>query len=250
MRPLRIGCVKYLNSRPLVFGWPTAVDFDTPASLCRKLAAGELDVALVSSFEFLEHPIYSIVDDVAVAADGAVESVLLAHKRALAETTEVALDPASRTSVNLLRCLLAESKINARFTETPTADAARLLIGDQAIRFREANADEYQIRDLSAWWKETTAVPFVFALWLVRPEVENASEIADQLRARRDANLASLDKLIASETEFTPEFCRHYFRDCLRFEFAEREKEGLLKFRSLCERHGILPPNPTPLRLV
>nr|MBA3762501.1 hypothetical protein [Chthoniobacterales bacterium] len=51
--PLRIGCVKYLNARPLIHGWPGAVEFDHPANLCRKLRAAELDVAFVSSFEFL-----------------------------------------------------------------------------------------------------------------------------------------------------------------------------------------------------
>jgi len=49
---LRIGCVKYLNARPLIYGWSGAVDFDHPAALCRKLEHGDLDVALVSSLEY------------------------------------------------------------------------------------------------------------------------------------------------------------------------------------------------------
>ncbi|MFL6568482.1 MAG: menaquinone biosynthesis protein [Chthoniobacterales bacterium] len=250
MTPLRIGCVKYLNAQPLIFGWDGPVEFDHPSTLCRKLAAGDLDVAFVSSFEFLENPIYTIVDGVAVGCDGAVESVFLAHRGSLGEIKEIALDPASRTSANLLRCLIAESEMNVRFITEPIADCARLLIGDQAIRFREQHGTEYQFRDLGAWWKEITGLAFVFALWLIRPEVEDPRAIADQLRARRDENLRSLDHVIAAASEFLPEFSSHYFRDCLRFGFAQREKEGLLKFRQLCERHGILRPNRAPLRLV
>ncbi len=248
MTPLRIGCVKYLNARPLIFGWDAPVEFDHPAVLCRKLAAGELDVAFVSSFEFLENPIYRIVDGVAIGSDGPVESVVLAHKHSLGATDEVALDPASRTSANLLHCLLAESGLKVRVV--PSSDRAQLLIGDQAIRFRKAHGSEYQFRDLGAWWKELTGLPFVFALWLIRPEIADAAVIADRLRAQRDQNLRSLDRLIAAEKEFSPEFCQHYFRDCLRFQFAEREKQGLLKFRELCEKHRILQPNPAPLRLI
>ena len=248
MRPLRIGCVKYLNARPLIHGWETPVEFDHPSALCRRLAAGELDVAFVSSFEFLENPIYTIVDDVAVGADGPVESVFVAHQMPLSEADEIQIDPASRTSVNLLRCLLAQSGLSPRLTESGNA-RARLLIGDQALRFHQQHGSEYNYCDLGAWWKAVTGLPFVFALWLIRPEVTAANAVADKLRARRDENLAQLDDVIAAQRDFSPEFCQHYFRDCLRYRFAEREKEGLIKFRSLCERHGILPPNATPLRL-
>ena len=41
---------------------------------------GELDVALVSSFEFLRNPIYRIVDDVSISSDGPVYSVVVAHR--------------------------------------------------------------------------------------------------------------------------------------------------------------------------
>jgi chorismate dehydratase len=247
--PLRIGCVKYFNARPLIFGWDGPVEFDHPSALCRKLANGDLDVAFVSSVEFLENPIYTVVDDVAVGSDGAVESVFVAYRGRFSDITEIALDPASRTSANLLRCLIAESGMPVRFTSEPTENGARLLIGDQAIRFREQHASDYEFRDLGAWWKEATGLAFVFALWLIRPEVENPRPIADQLRAKRDENLRSLDRVIAS-SEFAPEFSSHYFRDCLRFGFAEREKAGLIKFRELCQRHGILSAKSDPLRLV
>ena len=82
--------------------------FDHPSALCRQLAAGELDVALVSSFEFLRNPIYSVVDRIAIASDGPVYSVILAHDGRVEQLREVVVDPASQTSVNLLRCLLGE----------------------------------------------------------------------------------------------------------------------------------------------
>src|SRR6059058_5586236 len=119
-RMLRIGCVKYLNARPLIRGWPGEVDFDHPSALCKRLADGELDVALVSSFEFLRNPIYRIVDEVSISSDGPVYSVVVAHRGDISEIKEIELDPASQTAVNLLSCLLAELGLNPRLKQRST----------------------------------------------------------------------------------------------------------------------------------
>ena len=85
MNSLRVGCVKYLNARPLVRGWEGNVEFDHPSALCERLAKGQLDVALVSSFEFLRNPIYRIVDGVSISSDGPVYSVVVAHRGELSD---------------------------------------------------------------------------------------------------------------------------------------------------------------------
>jgi chorismate dehydratase len=250
--PPRIGCVKYLNARPLIRGWPGGVCLDSPAVLCAKLAGGELDAALVSSFEFLRSPVYRIIDDLSIASTGAVYSVFVAHRRPLAESQEIALDPASETSVNLLRCLLAERGWPPRLVPAADAtdpDGARLLIGDQAIHFRQSHPD-FSYWDLGEEWRKAFALPFVYALWLVRPEVPEAKVLADRLRALRDANLARLDQLIAEEKSFDPAFCRTYYRDHLRFHFGEREKEGLRAFQRLCAKHDLLPAREIELNVV
>jgi chorismate dehydratase len=244
-RPLRIGCVKYLNARPLIHGWPTDVVLDHPSALCARLSRGELDVALVSSFEFLRNPIYRIVDGISISSDGPVYSVVLVHIGELSDVEQIELDPAAETSGNLLRCLLAELKRQPRFvatsTSSPAKRTARLLIGDQAIRFRQEHANQFQFWDLGEQWKKLAGLPFVYALWLVRPEVTDPKSIADRLRAVRDKNLANIDKLIADEKEFDRSFCDRYYREHLRFSFGEREKKGLRAFHQLCQKHGLLP---------
>ena len=225
--------------------------FDDPATLCRRLADAELDVAFVSSFEYLRNPIYAVVDGVSVASRGPVHSVFVAHTAPLSEIEEIELDPKSATSVNLLRCLLAERGLRPRLVEHAVdSSGARLLIGDQAIAFRRAHGADCKFWDLAEAWREWTNLPFVFALWLIRPEVANAPAIAHALRMLRDDNLRGLGPLIAAQSRFSRAFCEFYFGECLRFGFADAEKAGLLRFRSLCERHGILAPNPAPLRLI
>lgn len=257
MKSLRIGCVKYLNARPLIREWSGEVEFDHPAVLCHRLAGGELDVALVSSFEFLRHPIYTIVDDVAVVSDGPVYSVFVAHEPG-PWPREIELDPGSATGVALLRYLVAERGRKFSAVDAPNdilsplqEERARLLIGDQAIRFRQKFGEIYEYWDLGAEWRAVTQLPFVYALWLIRPEVLDAKAIAERLRALRDKNLANLDQLITAEKEFDPEFCNRYYRQYLRFRFGEKEKEGLGLFQKLCVRHGILAhTDATELRVI
>jgi chorismate dehydratase len=225
------------------------------------LANGDLDVALVSSFEFLRNPIYRIVDNISISSDGPVYSVVVAHQGEISEIDEIELDPASQTAVNLLRCLLAEVGFNPRLVErkagvspavgeSGSARRAQLLIGDQAVRFRQTHTGEFRFWDLGEQWKRLTDLPFVYALWLIRPEVVDAKEIADRLRLLRDENLANLDELIAAEKEFDPQFCSRYYHEHLRFGFGEKEKEGLRILANLCARHSLLPKATLALNVV
>jgi chorismate dehydratase len=245
LKSLRIGCVKYLIARPLIRGWPGDVDFDHPSALCNKLARGELDVALASSFEFLRNPVYRVVDDVSISSAGPVYSVVVAYSGDISEIREIELDPASETSAKLLRSLLAELNfaplLSRTSTSVITAHRARLFIGDQAIRFRQRHAEEFHFWDLGEQWNKLVGLPFVYALWLIRPEVRDSTPLAERLRKLRDENLADIDKLIVEEKEFDHEFCRRYYGEHLRFGFGEKEKEGLQAFASLCARHRLLP---------
>jgi predicted solute-binding protein len=252
LKSLRIGCVKYLNARPLIHGWVGQVVLDHPSTLCAQLARGELDVALVSSFEFLRNPIYRIVDGVSISSDGAVYSVVVAHRPEFPNVGEIALDPAAQTSGNLLRCLLGELDLNPHITPTlpTTKESAHLLIGDRAIRFRQKHANDFLFWDLGEQWNKIVNVPFVYALWLVRPEVKNPEAIANRLRALRDKNLSQLDELIATEKEFDREFCDRYYRKHLRFSFGEEEKRGLRRFAELCQKHELLPKREVALDMV
>ena len=268
-RMLRIGCVKYLNAHPLIRGWPGEVDFDHPSTLCKRLADGELDVALVSSFEFLRNPIYRIVDDVSISSDGPVYSVVVAHQGDISEIQEIELDPASQTAVNLLRCLLAELGLSPGLTRCSTGvlpvgqagvspagakrisrERARLLIGDQAIAFRQSHGDELEFWDLGEQWKNLVELPFVYALWLIRPEFRDTKRVAQRLRALRNKNLSNLDQLIAAENGFDSQFCSRYYREHLRFGFGEKEKQGLRTFADLCAKHGLLEKCDVALDLV
>ena len=79
-RPIRIGAVSYLNSKPLVYhlgqlAENAELSLDYPSLLADQLAAGELDVALIPSIEIIRNPECELISDACVASCGPVLSV-------------------------------------------------------------------------------------------------------------------------------------------------------------------------------
>jgi chorismate dehydratase len=248
LRSLRVGCVKYLNSRPLIRAYDGPVVFDHPSTLARMLAAGELDAALVPAFEALRDPRYSLVEGAAVACDGPVFSVFLAYRGELCDVRRISLDPASLTSAHLLRVLLLE--FHQMQPEFGAGGDARLLIGNQAIEFRlaEAEAGGWQLLDLGAEWKRCTGLPFVFALWALAPGVPTAA--AEALRAIKRAGVADIGAIIAEETFPPRELRERYLTEYIRFDFDASGCAALERYRGLLAKHGFIVPSATSPQFV
>ena len=248
---LRIGCVQYLNAKPLIHGCDGPVVFDHPSALARDLSLGKLDVALVPVFEVLRDPRYLIADGVCIASDGPVYSVFLAHRGPLENVRTIALDPASLTSVHLLQVLLAEYHgqrpqcVDAA-TFRGEADAA-LLIGNQAIDFRHEHTGTHQFLDLGAEWKRCTGLPFVYAPWLIRGDLPDARAAAEELRALGRAGVARIAEIVRTETFHDADFRTRYLTQHIRFALGDREKAGIAKFRELLEKHGFIAPDARAL---
>jgi chorismate dehydratase len=250
LRGLRIGCVKYLNSRPLICAYDGPVVFEHPSALARMLAHGELDAALVPAFEALRDPGYLLVDDVAVGCDGPVFSVFLAHRGELSGVRSVALDPASLTSANLLRVLFAEFHgLHPLFGD---AGDAWLLIGNQAIEFRRAEETkrDWHFLDLGAEWKRCTGLPFVFAVWAVRATTADARDVAEGFRRLKDAGCARIPELIEREAFGDAEMRRRYLTEYLRFGIGPDGRRALELYRTLLAKHRLITGDSAPLQFI
>lgn len=241
LAPFRVGSVGYLNAVPLTRGLEEEVVFTTPAKLAEMLRKDELDAALVSVVEVLFNDRYDILDGIAIASLGEVKSVLLAHRRPLEEATEIFCDPASLTSVELVRVLLAERGIKPQFKPLPSYDFPALpdyalLIGDRALDL-SLGPHEHELWDLGDAWSELTKLPFVYAVWALRRGIENAP-LRRQLREARDFGLDTLDHIISSRTEYTQDFRTDYLGWHIHFHLGSDEKRGLKKFIELLRKHG------------
>ena len=64
-----------------------------PGRLSDLLFRGQFDAALVPVAEVLAHDRYDLLDGVAIASDGRVDSVILAHREPVEKLTRVAVTP-------------------------------------------------------------------------------------------------------------------------------------------------------------
>ncbi|HMP81526.1 MAG TPA: menaquinone biosynthesis protein [Verrucomicrobiota bacterium] len=245
LAPFRVGSVKYLNAVPLTRGLEDEITFATPSELAGMLRRDELDAALVSITEVLFNDRYDVLDGAAIASLGEVLSVLLAHRRPIEEVREVFCDPASLTSVNLLKVLLAERGLNPEFKPLESYAVAKekdfvLLIGDPALDFLLGPHEQHDILDLGAAWFELTRLPFVYAVWALRRGIENR-ELRRQLSEAKAFGLETLDHIVRSRSEYTEEFRKDYLGWHIHFHLGSDEKRGIAKFIELLRKHGLGP---------
>jgi len=243
LAPFRVGSVPYLNAAPLTRGLEDQIVFVRPSDLARMLRADELDAALVSVTEALLTERYDILDGIAVASLGEVQSVFLAHRGPLEQMREVYCDTASLASLNLLKVLLAERGLQPELKPLPDyASAAALdsflMIGDQAIAFARA-PHEHQILDLGAAWYEMTGLPFVYAVWALR-RIPNAP-LRRRLREAKAFGMDTLDYIISSRTEFDYNFRKDYLGWHIHYHLGTDERRGLAKFIELLRKHNLGP---------
>ncbi len=246
-RVLRIGAVNYLNTKPLVCGLAeragdARIEYDFPSRLADRLAAGELDVALIPSVEFFQDPGYRIVSDACIGCRGPVLSVKLFCRTPAREIRTLALDEGSRTSAALARILLKERfglapalcRLALGGTLEETATDGVLLIGDRAIH--SPRGEFAEVWDLGDEWRRHTGQPFVFAMWVARGDLAGSAErrLGEMLEAARDEGVSRLEEIAAREGAalgLTVPQCWSYLRDNLYFYLGEAERRGLELFR-------------------
>ncbi|HXR07857.1 MAG TPA: menaquinone biosynthesis protein [Candidatus Acidoferrum sp.] len=243
LAPFRVGSVPYLNAAPLTRGLEDQIVFMPPSELARRLRGEELDAALVSVTEALLNDRYDILDGIAVASLGEVQSVFLAHRGPLEEAREIYCDTASLASLNLLKVLLAERGLNPRLTPLPDYESAAKLdhvfmIGDQAIAFSRASHG-HEILDLGSAWYELTGLPFVYAVWALR-RIPNAP-LRRRLREAKAFGMDTLDYIISTRTEFDYNFRKDYLGWHIHYHLGSDERRGIAKFVELLRQHGLGP---------
>jgi chorismate dehydratase len=276
-RTLRVGSVPYLVGRPLDAALdgeldasgelagpissgtqsPGAIDLvrAVPSRLVEGLRDGSLDVALVSSIELFRRPGYRYVAGPVVAGRGPVSSVRLYLRRQLAEVRSIALDPASRTSAALVQCLDRELGIEgSRFVE-PVGGAdpreagtdAWLRIGDAALRESLAEPELVHI-DPSERWLAATGLPFVFALWIVRPGVEIEPFVPLFERART-LGLASVPAFVerhAAQSGLPRAALEHYLGTECVYDVGSDLAPALTTFRDRAGARGLCDATLSP----
>jgi chorismate dehydratase len=241
---IRLGRIGYVNMAPVFFRLDAEVEevVGVPTELNRRLVAGEIDVAPISSIAYARNaPTLRLLPRLCVSSEGAVESIQLISKTPLERIRTVAVTPESATSVVLTKVLLPDAE------HVPLGEdaEAKLLIGDAALR--SAFEDPTPHHDLGRMWLERTGLPMVFAVWAApEPTHPDLTELEDALvasvhEARAEPELLAYES--AERYGYPPGFLARYFEK-LRYRFGPRERAGLYTFLEMARDVGELEEVP------
>ncbi len=231
--PLKIALVSYLNTRPFTDAIESHIPSSEtellllpPAECAEAIADGRADIALVPAGALNDLSGIRILPDYCLGASGAVGSVFLFGQVPVQEMETVYLDPHSRTSNGLVRILfqhLWKKEVSwQKDQERPFAHIQEatggVAIGDEAIR----HADQYAyVYDLSAEWEKLTGWPFVFAVWVFRPEKVNSRQL-EMLKNALDhapAMAAASAEKWAATYGISEDFAKVYLQEKMQYRF-------------------------------
>jgi chorismate dehydratase len=282
---LRVAAISFLNPAPLLYNFehePSAtalrkhyeVNYTLPSACAAQLHEGTADLGLIPIAALT--PELAIVPGCTIASLHEVRSILLLVKNprqldtsaALEAVRTVAADAASRSSAAYAHILFEHfHRTKPAFIEQVAdpiamlaANDAALLIGDPALLAREhRSAIEAAVQtpllwlDLATLWRELTGLPWVAAVWAVRPAALVNGDLTAQhlivdLQASRDAGLAHIEELVS---EWTPrialpaETIRTYLTRNIHYTLDDDCLRSIELFRSLAADINVLPPLPS-----
>jgi chorismate dehydratase len=256
---LRVSLIDYVNTWPLTWGFLQGAGekverlHDTPAACAARLARGEVDAGLIPAVEAARIPGVRLVRGVGIAARERVRSVLLVSRQPLGEASSrirtVALDLSSRSSAAMVRILLRElyglepeyHEAVPDLAEMLRHHDAALLIGDPALT---ADLSGLYALDLAEGWRRLTGLPFVFAVWAVRPDVP-----PEPFLWSRDYAQRHMDELVGAAAERTGlprALIVEYLEENLHHDLDADDEKGLAEFFRRAHRHGLIPSPDIP----
>jgi len=261
-RKVRVGVVSFVNTLPLIDGLGDLADIElrpsVPSLLLDQLVSGEVDLALCSSIDYQRSPVPLMVVPVGMlGCNGATLTVRLYSKTPISAIRQVHCDTDSHTSVALLRVLLRESHhIEPPFIDYDAREhvanhqlldwpETMLLIGDKVVTDSPPAVRYPHQLDLGAAWKESTGLPFVFAMWMARADADPAliRAAAMVLDHQRRHNLERLDAMIHREAVprgWPADLASDYLKDRIVYEWSDEARAGLELFFRKATQHGLL----------
>ncbi len=243
---IKITAVSYLNTIPFVYGLQQTnikdqidLSLDYPAECARKVISGEFDFGLIPVAAIPSIPLYNIVSDFCIGAEGPVRTVVLMSNCPIDSIDQIYLDYQSRTSVVLVK-VLAHNLWNiapewSAFTPEHTVDDidpydGLVIIGDKVFEHESHFKYKY---DLAVEWRRLTGLPFVFAAWAANKPIEDTfiRSFNEALRSGVNSIAKSIDmypplKLSKVEAEY-------YLTNNISFDFNDEKRKALKLFWSL-----------------
>ena len=221
-----------------------------PRELGERAAAGDVDAGLLPVADWFRlEDRFDRLGHFGIAVRGRVRSVLLFAMKPIRQLdgATIAITEETSTSARLLRLILEQryELQPARYERGANSDVdARLLIGDEALRFQATNRQYPFETDLAFEWWLWQHLPFTFAVWAARKDlgVPEKRQLESNLARALGSNLGQLSA-IAQEASaglsVEPAELETYLSSFV-YRLGASEEDGMRRFRELLHEHSLL----------
>jgi chorismate dehydratase len=277
LTPLRVAAINFLNPAPLMWDFehpPHSAElaqrytlhYTLPSRCADELLAARADLGLIPIASLT--PALAIVPGCTIASLDEVRSIQLIVKspHTLDTVKTIAADTASRSSLVYAEILFRKflntqpTFISAKADPIPMlqqADSA-ILIGDPALLALEARSQieatvgPCQWFDLAHEWRTRTRLPWVAAVWAVRPEALGypnltAAQLTEDLEASRNHGLLNIEQLVEQWTPriaIPPATIRNYLSRNIHYVLNTDCIRAIELFRQYAAEVDVLPSLP------
>jgi chorismate dehydratase len=247
---IRLGRIPYLNSEVFYQDFPLDLvelrDF-VPSALSRAARRGEVDVGpvpIVTCFELEDQ--FMPLGDFGIAVKDKARSVLFFSRRPIVDLdgARIGITGESSTSVRLLKVLLRQHygvQPAEYVSTTDTNTDGILLIGDAALNNRHGLPSYGRVYDLGQLWRDWTGLPFVFAMWIVRRDLnpEAFALLIKLIDKSLKKGLERIDQIAAKRNDLSMSVAEvgEYLRG-FNYQLGRKEKDAIALFRNYLEIEG------------
>lgn len=273
MQPVRIACVQYLNTVPLIDGLERLEGMElirtVPSRIAGLVESGGAEIGLVSLIDAAKGGGRLVLLPAGmIGCDGPTLTVRLFSSVPIDRIETVHADTDSHTSVALCRIVL--DRLHGLRPDIIDFDAREgvavgpgpahaepsprtmLLIGDKVVTHAPAR-DRYPHQlDLGEAWHGLTGLPFVYAVWMCRAgeedslPVRTAAAVLDRQLRHNCTRLGWIVAQRAAEHRWPADLAAEYLGSLMRYCIGEREREAVAAFFGEAARLGLVAPGAAP----
>ncbi len=264
---IKTGLINFTNCLPFNFSIerekPENIElvYGTPAELNKLMSEGSIDVAPISSFEYLmNRDNYTLIKTACISSDGECGSVILFSKAGFRELNncKIGLPADSASSAAMLKVILNEYDNDLKsiifephnYEQTPdqflnSGFKAVLFIGDNALKNNLAFNKVFLAFDIGKLWKDLTGYPAVFGTWAARnswmeKNRDNFEKINNLIPKAIETGLGLYFNRILNHASgklcLNQELIRDYLTKKIRYNYTERHEKSLELFKELYSR--------------
>ena len=246
---MKVACISYTNTKPFFYEWPAEpfeLETGTPKQLAEaaergEVVAGPLPLTECWALEDLFEPL----ENWGIAVREESRSVFLLSRVPLPhlKNKTIGVTPESSTSVRLLQVLAGQkygctNRYKQGFADD---DDGWLVIGDQALKFWRQSSPQWAcITDLASEWWTWKKLPFVFARWIVRKDLEKSlrQQLSGQLKTSLEKGLISLKAISEEQSRklSIPASSLKMYLEGFRYELGEEEKKSMRLFKTMAAK--------------